>query len=729
MEFLMPLTHEEITKKHDKAYLYPQETREKASECSFFYHVSHWDDNMLSTSQLSYRGEFDMVGKAVKGVQGDLTSNPVQNDFEPVDEDREDAADFMDTLYRADSHSNTSIESFDNAELEMIVCGFGAWELSTEYESIRGDSNNQVLIRRPIAEANNTLFFDPSAKLLDKSDAKYSSHLTGYTEEGFISAHYELTGEELTDKEIKAINPSSFSYPEGSFSWVTSGSEATFYLSTFYHKELVKTKILNMVNPLGENQTMYESDLKDVMDDMIDEGWTIESDKTINRWEIRKYIVSGQEILNGDMVDGERVGVVIPGEHIPVVPIYGERAIVNGQETWEGIIAKKMDAQKLRDFNLSYLADIVSRSPRSKPIVSPEEVAGFEKDYSLTGVENNLPYVRMNRKTQSGEPLPYGPIRMLPEQPIPSALVASIDLSRQAVEDGANPGITQDIADVDLSTKSILALQARLDLQSVVYQEHRKHGKRRDGEICASMYAEIYDVPRRANVELKNGTRKKVETMEQILDAESGEFITINDIYNTEFKVYSSISASYSTQKDQTLDRVEKLLQGINPADPKYNMLLLQYLSLMDGIDFDDIRDYVKNEQLMLGFRKPDDDEEEALLEEAKNQQQEPSAEMLVGLGEKMKGEAALLEQKRKGIEMQLEFQNKDTANKVDSFEAQTKRMEAQIKAFLADAKIQMDNMNTFSKDMETRTKMSEFVQPITGMSDEAIKAELYGQA
>ena len=243
------------------------------------------------------------------------------------------------------------------------------------------------------------------------------------------------------------------------------------------------------------------------------------------------------------------------------------------------------------------------------------------------------------------------------------------------------------------------------------------------------MYAETYDVPRQANIELKNGTRKKVKMMDQIIDAESGELVTLNDIYNLEFKVYSSISASYSTQKDQTLDRIEKLMAGINPADPKYDMLLLQYMSLMDGVDFDDTRDWVRNEQLVKGYRKPEDEEEEAKLEEAQNQQKEPSAEMLMGLGEKMKGEAALLEQKRKGVEMQLEFQNKDTANKVDSFEAQTKRMEAQIKAFLADAKIQMDNMNTFSKDMETRTKMSEFVEPITGMSDEAIKAELYGQA
>jgi len=724
----MPLTHKEITKKHDKAYLYPKETREKSSEDSYFYNVSQWTDKMKDRCQLGYRGEFDLVSKSVKGVQGDLTSNPVQNDFEPVDEDRDDAAELLDGIYRADSHNNTSIEAFNNAEQEMIVCGFGAWEVYTKYESVRDDSKNQVVRRRPIYEANNNLFFDPSARLLDKSDAFYSSHLTGYTEDGFISVYKELTDEDLTDEEIKALNVSSFAYPEQSFNWVT--SDKTFYLSTFYHKELVKTKILNMINPVGEETTMFESDLKDVMDDMIDEGWIIEGDKTINRWEVRKYIVSGREILNGEIgKDGEREGVIIAGEHIPVVPIYGEHAIVGGEETWKGVVRSKIDGQILRNFNFSYMADIVSRSPRAKPVLTKEQIKGYEHMYNVSGVDNNYPYVLMNSKGADGRPLLQGPIAQMPDSPLPPALAASIDLSRQAVEEGANPGTTQDIADVDLSTKSILALQARLDLQSVTYQEHRKHGKRRDGEICASMYAETYDVPRQANIELKNGTRKKVKMMDQIIDAESGELVTLNDIYNLEFKVYSSISASYSTQKDQTLDRIEKLMAGINPADPKYDMLLLQYMSLMDGVDFDDTRDWVRNEQLVKGYRKPEDEEEEAKLEEAQNQQKEPSAEMLMGLGEKMKGEAALLEQKRKGVEMQLEFQNKDTANKVDSFEAQTKRMEAQIKAFLADAKIQMDNMNTFSKDMETRTKMSEFVEPITGMSDEAIKAELYGQA
>ena len=51
---------------------------------------------------------------------------------------------------------------------------------------------------------------------------------------------------------------------------------------------------------------------------------------------------------------------------------------------------------------------------------------------------------------------------------MPQALIASLDLSRQAVEDVANPGLPQNIADPDLSGKAVLALQNRMDMQSFI---------------------------------------------------------------------------------------------------------------------------------------------------------------------------------------------------------------------------------------------------------------------
>ncbi|NTU49507.1 MAG: hypothetical protein HGA87_01190 [Desulfobulbaceae bacterium] len=703
----------DIKRLHDKAYQSGQTTRERASDDLVFYWITHWDDSTLQESQLAYRGEFDILRKAGRNILADLEANPVQVNFEPVDDSKEDVGDILEGLYRADCRKNTSIEAFANADQETVVCGIGAWELYTDYESTRGGDTNQVIKRKPIYEANNTVYFDPNAKLLDKSDATYCSVLFAYSEDGYKNLVEELTGERP-----ERVNPSNFKDPEQSyvFPWIL-GESKKIYVSAFYHREKVKKKILLMVNPLGQEITLDADELKSVMDDMLDAGFEIVSEKKGDRYQVTKYICSGEEILDSS---------VIAGEHIPIVPEYGERAYIEGEEHYEGVTRLAKDPQRLRDFQLSYLADISSRSPREKPIFQQEQIAGFEDMYSDTGAENNYPYLLQNRLTPNGEPLPIGPIGMMPSPNIPPALAATIELSRQAVEDVANPGIPQDIADPDLSGKAVLALQARMDMQSMIYQTHRKHALRRDGEIYASMAAEVYDVPREVKIELPDGTRKTEKVIETVIDNETGEIVTLKDLRNVEFNVFSDIGASYSSKKEQTLDRIETLIGQLPPGEPMRNILLLKYLKLMNGVDFEDVRDYAKDQLLMLGLRKPETPEEAHKLLQAQQQPKEQSAEMVLAQAEVLKGQAANKEADIKMFNAQVEAQNKQAKQQIDTFNAQTDRIDTQVAAQKAGADIEYKRVDTFGKQLDNQAKVIQFRQP-QNMSDEELMEELYG--
>ena len=186
----------ELKKLQDKAYNHGTVTRERAADDCVFYHVTQWDDTLLGESQLQYRGEFNIIRKAGRQIIGDLRENPISIDFTPKADSRDDGADLLDGLYLTDDKKNTSQESYSNATQEAVVCGVGAWELYTEFESNRAGNENQVIRRRPVYEANNNCFWDPNAKRLDKSDAKYCSILKGYSEDGYNDLVKELTGEE-----------------------------------------------------------------------------------------------------------------------------------------------------------------------------------------------------------------------------------------------------------------------------------------------------------------------------------------------------------------------------------------------------------------------------------------------------------------------------------------------------------------------------------------------------
>lgn len=639
----MPLNAKQIRQLHDKAYSHNQTTRERAADDMLFAVVTQWDDNLLGESTLQYRGEFNIIGKAIKQTLADLHSNEVQVDFQPEEETREDAAEFMDGIYRTSVRNNTSKEAFDNATQEQVICGIGGWRLYTEYKSTRNGSKDQVIKREPIYEFNNNAFPDPNAKRLDKSDADYWSVLTPYSEDAYKELVKDLTGEELMES-VEA----SFAFPEQTyvFPWHTQSKRV--YVTRFYHRELVKKKNLIFEDMFGETKTYDSKEIKKVEDELIDLGFKLIDEKDVEVYEVTEYVV-GHDILSETRV---------PGECIPVIPDYGERTFVEGEEVYSGVTRSAKDPQRLRNFQMSYLADIVSRSPRVKPIYTPEQIQGFEDMYTETGAENNYPYMLMHSKDEMGNPLPLGAVATTPEQTIPQALMVSMELSRQAVEDVANPGIPQEIADTDLSGKAVGMLQGRLDNQSFVFQNNHKYAIRRDAEVFASMAREVIDTPRAMTLTTVDGTRKDEQAMREVIDQESGAIVKLNDLTNAEFSVYSDIGKPYETVKQQSKEEILSIIGLLDPTDPLRQAYILQYNTMMDGMAFKDARDYANKQLVIMGFKEPETPEQEEALMQAQQAQQpqQPDAMMVAAMAEQTKADADMLSQQNKQVELQIQM-------------------------------------------------------------------------
>jgi len=686
----------ELKRLFDKAYTHNQVTRERAADDLVFYWVTQWDDALMGDSSLAYKGEFDILRKAGRQIISDLRANPVQVDFEPLDEGRDDAADLLDGLYLSDDRVNSTIESYDNAKMESVVCGVGAWELYTDYKSNRAGDEHQVIRRRPIHEANNTVFFDPDDKSMDKSEGKYAAILTPYTREG-----YRKLVEELTGKDPGEFDGSSFKQPEHSyvFPWLEASNEA-IYVVTFYYREQVKDVVYTAIDPMGQPIKLLGSEIEEHLDTLANGGYSIESQKEIKRWQVTKYIASGEMIIKS---------YPIAGENIPVVPTFGERAFVEGEEHWEGVTRLAKDPQRLRNFVMSYIGDISSRSPRSKPIFTAEQIQGFEYMYEENGADSNYPYLMQHRLSENGEPLPLGPVGMSADQPIPQSVAALVDLTRQAVEDVANPGLPQDIADPDLSGKAVIALQNRLDQQSLVYQQNLKHAKRRDAQIYASMASQVYDAPRRVTLTKPDGSRVKAQVMQGVFDSESGEVKMLNDLTNAEFDVFAEIGPSYSTKKEQTLEQLGVMAQAVAATDPALQkMLVLKQATLIDGVNFDDVREYANKQLIISGFKAPETDEEIAMMQQLAEQGQQPDAAMLLAMAEMEKAKADQMREQRQSVVDHAKIQTDQGKLAIDQFKAQTDRAKVQVDAKEAGANIRFTEVKRAGQQIDNVMKVSD---------------------
>ena len=133
---------------------------------------------------------------------------------------------------------------------------------------------------------------------------------------------------------------------------------------------------------MGNPVEVKEEDLFEREDFLVESGYRYHSTVEREMHCVRRYIVTGQDVLEEARV---------PGEHIPVVPMYGERQYVEGEEHYEGIVRLAKDPQRLRNFQLSYLASLVGQSPRRKPMFTADQIQGFEEMYELNGSDNNFP--------------------------------------------------------------------------------------------------------------------------------------------------------------------------------------------------------------------------------------------------------------------------------------------------------------------------------------------------
>ena len=637
---------DEIRQLHDRAYENNQQTRETAADDMFFAWINQWDDSLLGESQLEYRGEFNIIRKGLRHVLSLLASRDVAVDFEPIEvsSQSDQLSDLMDGMYRTTIRKLESREAFRMGRQETVTCGFGAWELENTYNGV---GNLQEITRSPIHEANNTLFWDPNAALEDKSDATYASVIKSFSREGIKEYIEELTGEE-------GYVPSNFKTPEQSyvFPWILKNER--YYVGRFFCREREEKRVHMFVDMMGNPLEVRDENIMDREQFLIESGYEYHSTVFRDVHCVNRYIVTGQEILEE---------VRVPGEHIPIVPMYGERQFVEGEEHYEGIVRLAKDPQRLRNFQLSYLASLVGQSPRRKPIFTADQIEGYEEYFELNGSDNNFPYLLQHRLSKLGEELPLGAVGEMPEQTIPQALTASIDLSRQAVEDVINPGLPQNLSDVDMSGRGVEEVNKRMDQQSALFQESYKTALRRDAVVFASMASEIYDSSRNVTLTAPDGKRRQEQLMVPAFNAQNGQIEMQNDLTNAHFEIYADLRETHETIEEEVRTDTAELIQLLPPEDPIRQILILKYIERVPGSSFEDIRTFASNQLIRQGIRQPETPEEQQIAQIGAQQAQQPDANRLLAMAEMEKARAD------------------QAAAAVKQFEAETKRIDIGLKA------------------------------------------------
>ena len=613
--------HQEALAEFDKIQTALRDERLQCLQDRRFYSIAgaQWEGPLFYQYENKPRLEVNKIALAVQRIFSEYRNNRITVNFISKDGSKnKNLADICDKLYRADEQDSCAEEAYDNAFEEGVAGGFGAWRLRAEYEDEEDPDNEYQRIRiEPIFDADSSVFFDLNAKRQDKSDARHCFVLTSMTRSSYMR---EWNDDPATWPKI---------VHQSEFDWQTPD---VVYIAEFYRVENVRETLHIFEAIDGTEEKYLESELDDETRATLEAVGTIEvRQRKITRKRVHKYIMSGGRVL-------EDVGF-LAGKHIPIVPFYGKRWFIDNVERCSGHVRTAKDAQRLKNMQLSKLAEISALSSIEKPIMTPEQVAGHQVMWSEDNIKN-YPYLLINPVTgPDGNTQVGGPVAYTKSASVPPALAGLLQITEQDIRDLLGNQEQGDKIVSNISGKALETVQQRLDMQSYIYLSNMAKAIRRCGEIWLSMAKELYIEPKRKmkGLGLQN-TVESIELMKPMID-EQGELRYEGDLSTADFDVSVDVGPSFRSQREAIVQSLTNL--AAVTQDPQTQAVLQAMIIMnMEGEGLADAREYFRKKLVDMGVVKPTDEDIKAAEAAAANAQPDPNAVFVQAAAEKAMAEA-----------------------------------------------------------------------------------------
>jgi len=617
--------HSKMRQEFDRIQAALSDERQQCVDDRRFYSIAgaQWEGKYEEQFKNKPKFEVNKIHLSVIRIFNEYRNNRITVDFiskEGVEDDP--LADTCDNLYRADEQDSSAEEAYDNGFEEAVGGGFGAFRLRAEYEDEYDEDNErQRILIEPIYDADTSVFFDLDAKEYDKKDAKYCFVLSSYTREAMMKEW----GEDVSTwpKELMSTTY---------FDWATPD---VVYVAEVYAVEEVKETIYIYRTIDGEEEKYKEEDFnndEELEDRLLAIGTVFERERKVKTRRVRKYIMSGAKVL-------EDCGY-IAGKCIPVIPIYGKRWFVDNIERCMGHVRLAKDVQRLKNMQMSKLAEISALSTVEKPILTPEQIAGHQVMWQDDNIKN-YPYLLINPVTDmNGNEIPTPPLAYTKVPNIPPAMAALLQLTDADMKEILGNQEAGEQIQPNISGKAIELIQSRLDMQTFIYMSNMAKSIKRAGEVWLSMAQELFvESGRKMKGVAKDGGVTSIELLKPRMNSDS-KVEYENDLSDASYDVVASVGPSSSSKRQAVIRSLNEMLQVTVDQDTRDVISGLMLMN-MEGEGIEDAREYVRSKLLRRGAVKPTEEEAKELASELQNQQPDPQTLALRGMAEEAQAKAA----------------------------------------------------------------------------------------
>lgn len=600
------------------------EERMQCLEDRRFYSIAgaQWEGAVGELFQNKTRIEVNKIHLAIVSIINEYRNNRISVTFSPKDGTKSNkTADMCAGLYRADEKDSGAEEAYDNAFEEAVGGGLGAWRLRTEYEDEGDEDSERQRIRiEPIFDADSCVYFDLDAKRQDKSDAKFCYVLNSMTHDQFE----EEFGEDPKDWP-KAVDQSQYDWCKPD----------VVYVAEYYLVEEVKETVVFFQGLDGSTVKHTEKYLKgnvDVHDELLALGYKEVRRKKVKKKKVRKYILSGGNVI-------QDCGY-IAGKNIPIIPVYGKRWFIDGTERCMGHVRMAKDPQRLKNMQVSKLAEISAQSSVEKPIFTPAQVAGHQTMWAKDSVEDYA-YLLLNPLVNlDGSLSPIGPIGTTKSPNVPPALAGLLQITDQDIKEIlGNQNAAEELVS-HVSGSAVEMIQNKIGMYPYIYMSNMAKAIKRSGEVWLGIAKEIFVEPNRKMKTISpEGKSNQVELLRPVISEETGDIEYENDLSSSDFDVNVDVGPSSSSKRQALIKGLTAMMQFVQ--DPE-TAQILTFMSMtnMEGEGLDDIREYFRKKLVSLGVVMPSEEDKARLQQEAQQQQPDPNAVFLQASAEEAMAKA-----------------------------------------------------------------------------------------
>lgn len=616
--------HEEAIQEFDRIQTALRDERLQCLQDRRFYSIAgaQWEGPLGQQFENKPRLEVNKIHLAVMRIINEYRNNRITVNFISKDgKEHDNLADTCAKLYRADEQDSVAEEAYDNAFEEAVGGGFGAWRLRCVYEDDEDpDDERQCIKIEPIFDADSSVFFDLNAKRQDKADAKCAFVITAMT----YDAYKAEWGEDPASIQKQIY--------QTLFDWLTPD---VVYIAEYYKVEEVKEMLSIYRGIDGSERKVRDSEFE--LDDTLEEtleatGFRLVRQKKLKSKRVRKYIINGAKIL-------EDCGH-IAGKCIPIVPVYGKRWFIDNIERCMGHVRLAKDPQRLKNMQISKLAEISALSSVEKPIFTVEQYQPHQIMWSEDNIKNYPALMINSLMDANGNPVASGPVAYTKSPSIPPAMAALLQLTEQDMQDILGNQQAGEKVVSNISSKAIELVQNKLDMQTFIYMSNMARAVKRCGEVWLSMAKEVFVEPGR---KMKGvGEQNEIEYVELIrpvLDQSTGAVKYDNDLSEAAMDIAVEVGPSSASRRHSTVQSLTSML-SITPDPETQQVISAMIMMNMEGEGVSDVRDYFRRKLLKLGVLEPTEEEAQQLQAEAQNAPPDANAMFLQASAEEASAKA-----------------------------------------------------------------------------------------